>query len=119
MKSAVTFGDDNAGHFLVQAGTSAGILAAGMVLNAASTAEAAAAARGGRTQPSKSQPSKGPSLAFWPDGIRMAISISMQFEAGGGAPQGTRSPLSQGGFSPPGGGHAGPHTPVSLCVSGR
>ena len=31
----------------MQAGTSAGILAAGMVLNAASTAEAAAAARGG------------------------------------------------------------------------
>src|SRR5712664_3831506 len=93
MKSAVTFGDDNAGHCLMQAGTSAGILAAGMVLNAASTAEAAAAARGGRTQPSKSQPSKGPSLAFWPDGIRMAISISMQFEAGGQPPKGTDSPF--------------------------
>src|SRR5258708_39305159 len=102
MKSAVTFGDDNAGHCLMQAGTSAGILAAGMVLNAASTAEAAAAARGGRTQPSKSQPSKGPSLAFWPDGIRMAISISMQFEAGGRAPQGAHKPLPQEGFPPRG-----------------
>src|SRR6267378_2908112 len=100
MKSAVTFGDDNAGHCLMQAGTSAGILAAGMVLNAASTAEAAAAARGGRTQPSKSQPSKGPSLAFWPDGIRMAISISMQFEAGGQPPKGTDSPFPKVDFPP-------------------
>src|SRR5258705_8223123 len=101
MKSAVTFANDNKGHCLMQAGTSAGILAAGMVLNAASTAEAAAAARGGRTQPSKSQPSKGPSLAFSPDGIRMAISISMQFEAGGAPPQGPHQPLSQWGFPPP------------------
>jgi peptidoglycan/xylan/chitin deacetylase (PgdA/CDA1 family) len=95
MKSEVTFGDDNAGNFLMQAGTSAGILAAGMVLNAASTAEAAAAARGGRTQPSK-----GPSPAFWPDGIRMAISISMQFEAGGQPPKGTDSPFPKVDFPP-------------------
>ena len=107
MKSAVTFGDDNAGrsganrrHFLMQAGTSAGILAAGMVLNAASTAEAAAATRGGRTRPSKSQPSKGPSPAFWPDGIKMAISISMQFEAGGQPPKGTDSPFPKVDFPP-------------------
>jgi hypothetical protein len=92
MKSAV--------NVLMRAGTSAGILAAGMVLNAASTAEAAAAARGGRTQPSKSQPSKGPSPAFWPDGIRMAISISMQFEAGGQPPKGTDSPFPKVDFPP-------------------
>src|SRR6267378_4078554 len=100
MKSAVTFGDDNAGHCLMQAGTSAGILAAGMVLNAASTAEAAAAARGGRTQPSKSQPGQGPSSAFWPDGIKLVISISMQFEAGGQPPKGTDSPFPRVDFPP-------------------
>ena len=107
MKSAVTFGDDNAGrsganrrHFLRQAGTSAGILAAGMVLNAATPVKAAAATRGGRTQPRKSQPGQGPSSAFWPDGIRMVISISMQFEAGGQPPKGTDSPFPKVDFPP-------------------
>jgi hypothetical protein len=76
MKNAVTFVDDNAAdlasadrrNVLMQAGTSAGILAAGMVSNAATRLKAAAATRGGRTQPGKSQPGKGPSSAFWPMG---------------------------------------------------
>ena len=33
------------------------------------------------------------SVAFWPDGIQMVISISMQFEAGGQPPKGTDSPF--------------------------
>jgi hypothetical protein len=100
MKSVVMVADDNADlasatrrNFLRQAGTSAGILAAGMVLNAAAPVRAAAATRGGRTQPRKSQPGKGPSSALWPDGIRMVVSISMQFEAGGQPPKGTDSPF--------------------------
>ncbi len=71
MKSVVTFADDNADlasanrrNFLMHAGTSAGILAAGMVLNAATPVEAAAATRVGRSQPRKSQPGKGPSSTF-------------------------------------------------------
>ena len=50
MKSVVTFADDNADlasgnrrNFLMQAGTSAGVLAAGVVLNAATPVKAAAA----------------------------------------------------------------------------
>jgi peptidoglycan/xylan/chitin deacetylase (PgdA/CDA1 family) len=31
--------------------------------------------------------------AFWPDGIRLVVSISMQFEAGGQPPKGTDSPF--------------------------
>jgi hypothetical protein len=30
---------------------------------------------------------------FWPDGVRLVISISMQFEAGGQPPKGTDSPF--------------------------
>lgn len=107
MKSVVTFADDHADlssatrrTFLMQAGTSAGILAAGLALNAATPVKAGAAAPGGPTQPRKSQPGKGPSSAFWPDGIRMVISISMQFEAGGQPPKGTDSPFPKVDFPP-------------------
>ncbi len=78
MKGVVSFADDNADlasanrrNFLMQAGTTAGILAAGMVLNAATPVRAAAATRGGRTQPRKSQRGKGPSSAFWPEQIKL------------------------------------------------
>jgi len=64
MKGVVSFADDNADlasanrrNFLMQAGTTAGILAA--------------ATRGGRTQPRKSQRGKGPSSAFWPEQIKL------------------------------------------------
>jgi peptidoglycan/xylan/chitin deacetylase (PgdA/CDA1 family) len=30
---------------------------------------------------------------FWPDGVRLVISVSMQFEAGGQPPKGTDSPF--------------------------
>jgi len=78
MKGVVSFADDNADlasanrrNFLMQAGTTAGILAAGMVLNAATPVRAAAATRGGRTQPRKSHGGKaprrpsGPSRSSW------------------------------------------------------
>jgi peptidoglycan/xylan/chitin deacetylase (PgdA/CDA1 family) len=100
LKRVVTFADDNADpaganrrNVLMHAGASAGILAAGMVLNAASPAKAATATRGGRTQLRKSRLGKGLSSAFWPDGIQMVISISMQFEAGGQPSKGTDSPF--------------------------
>ena len=38
--------------------------------------------------------------AFWPDGIRLVISISMQFEAGGQPPKGTDSPFPKVDFPP-------------------
>jgi hypothetical protein len=45
-------------------------------------------------QPRKSQPEERPSSnTFWPEGIRLVISISMQFEAGGQPPKGTDSPF--------------------------
>lgn len=37
---------------------------------------------------------------FWPDGIRLVISISMQFEAGGQPPKGTDSPFPSVDFPP-------------------
>jgi peptidoglycan/xylan/chitin deacetylase (PgdA/CDA1 family) len=36
---------------------------------------------------------------FWPDGIRLVISISMQFEAGGQPPKGTDSPFPKVDFA--------------------
>jgi peptidoglycan/xylan/chitin deacetylase (PgdA/CDA1 family) len=47
-----------------------------------------------------SQPAKTPSSAFWPDGIQLVISISMQFEAGGQPPKGTDSPFPKVEFPP-------------------
>src|SRR2546425_1065604 len=69
--------------FLVRAGASAGTLA-GVTL-----------------QPRKDPPaevrSSGP---FWPDGIRLVISISMRFEAGGQPSKGTDSPFPKVDFPP-------------------
>src|SRR2546428_9633899 len=80
----------NRRNFLVYAGSGAGMLAAGMVLSAATPAKASAGMQDDRTQPRKSQPGESPSAgAFGPDGIRLVISISMQFEAGGEPPRGT------------------------------
>ena len=95
MKSVVTFAGDHADlasanrrTFLMQAATSVGLLAAGMVLDAATPVQA------------KSQPAKGASSAFWPDGIKLVISISMQFEAGGQPPKGADSPFPGIDFPP-------------------
>ena len=37
--------------------------------------------------------SNGSSKTFWPDGVRLVISVSMQFEAGGQLPKGSDSPF--------------------------
>jgi len=96
----------NRRSFLVQAGTGGGFLAAGIVLNATTPEKASAAMQPGSVQPRESQPGKGqpgesPSPgAFWPDGIRLVISISMQFEAGGQPPTGADSPFPKVDFPP-------------------
>lgn len=69
--------------FLVQAGAAAGGMAA-MALTA--QAKTAVAAR----MPSATPAAEG---SFWPGDTRLAISISMQFEAGGQPPKGTDSPF--------------------------
>ena len=69
--------------FLVQAGAAAGGMAA-MALTA--QAKTAVAAR----MPSETPAAEG---SFWPGDTRLAISISMQFEAGGQPPKGTDSPF--------------------------
>lgn len=60
--------------FLIGASAGAGLLAAGA---SAATAKTAAKSAG----------------AFWPNGERLVISVSMQFEAGGQPPKGTDSPF--------------------------
>ncbi|AWV00527.1 polysaccharide deacetylase [Burkholderia sp. JP2-270] len=75
--------------FLAQAGAG---LAAGVAL-AAGAASPAAASPG----PAPAAPDAGP---FWPDGTRLAISISMQFEAGGQPPKGADSPFPSVAFPP-------------------
>lgn len=72
--------------FLTRAGTGAGALAAGALL----AGNAAAQTQRGSTPAATSAPASG---QFWPDGIRLVISISMQFEAGGQPPKGTDSPF--------------------------
>ncbi|WP_049621527.1 polysaccharide deacetylase family protein [Frateuria defendens] len=79
-------------RFLAQGGAGAGLLAAGMMLGATTPAAAMGAAdAGARKNPQ--QRHRTATGAFWPDGIRLAVSISMQFEAGGQPPKGTDSPF--------------------------
>jgi peptidoglycan/xylan/chitin deacetylase (PgdA/CDA1 family) len=80
-------------HFLLQAGTGAGALTAGLLLNATASEDAAAAPEG-QARASVTQPRKGRSSgASWPNGIRLVVSVSMMFEAGGQPPKGTDSPF--------------------------
>ena len=44
-------------------------------------------------------PSRAASNRFWPDDIRLVISISMQFEAGGQPAKGTDSPFPKVDFA--------------------
>ncbi|RQS61857.1 polysaccharide deacetylase [Burkholderia sp. Bp8963] len=78
--------------FLAQAGAGAG-LAAGLALGAAATPAGAATARTAPSTPHGAGP-------FWPDTIRLVISISMQFEAGGQPPKGADSPFPPVAFPP-------------------
>src|SRR5437899_2571572 len=47
----------------------------------------------GRTKPSSSSALSGSETAFWPDGARLVISISMQMEAGAQPLSGAESPM--------------------------
>ncbi len=75
--------------FLTRAGTGVGVLAAGALLRGRVDAQDSTVA-------APHTPKSGaitPEGRFWPDGIRLVISISMQFEAGGQPPKGTDSPF--------------------------
>jgi peptidoglycan/xylan/chitin deacetylase (PgdA/CDA1 family) len=77
----------------MQAGTGAGTLTAGLLLSAKAS-ESAGAEAPGQARTNAIQPHKRPpSGAFWPNGIRLVVSVSMMFEAGGQPPKGTDSPL--------------------------
>jgi hypothetical protein len=56
------------------------------------------AARTKPTSRSKLRNTETASNHFWPDGIRLVVSIFMQFEAGGQPLKGTDSPLPPVGF---------------------
>ncbi|MRW82775.1 polysaccharide deacetylase family protein [Pseudoduganella sp. FT26W] len=71
-------------RFLAQAATGAVAGAAVLAAGATGAADALAGAQ--------AQTATAPG-AFWPDGARMVISISMQFEAGGQPPKGADSPF--------------------------
>ncbi|HDR9507090.1 polysaccharide deacetylase [Burkholderia cepacia] len=79
--------------FLAQAGAGAGLAAAGAVLGSA--ARGASAATAGSLAAPTAADGK-----FWPNDIRLAISISMQFEAGGQPPKGADSPFPPVAFPP-------------------
>ncbi|WP_414857530.1 polysaccharide deacetylase family protein [Burkholderia sp. IT-111MI5] len=79
--------------FLAQAGAGAGLAAAGAVLGSA--ARGASTATAGSLAAPTAADGK-----FWPDDIRLAISISMQFEAGGQPPKGADSPFPPVAFPP-------------------
>jgi hypothetical protein len=71
-------------HFVLRAGIGTGVLAAGLVLDATAP-ESADAETPGQASPSRA--------AFWPNGTRLVISVSMIFEAGGQPAKDTDSPF--------------------------
>jgi Polysaccharide deacetylase len=79
---------------LTRAGAGAGLLAAGNLLHStAADAQARAAGAAGAGAPIASESARSLGGRFWPDGIKLPVSISMQFEAGGQPPKGTDSPF--------------------------
>ncbi len=81
-------------RFLLQAGTGASALAAGLFLNAKASESAGTEAPGGQVRSNAVRPRKNPLPGtFWPNGIRLVVSVSMMFEAGGQPPKGTDSPF--------------------------
>src|SRR5947209_696128 len=82
--------DSNRRHFLVQAGTGASALTAGLFLGASASQGTGAEAPAGRKTTTAVQANKRPSAgSFWPNGIRLVVSVSMMFEAGGQPAKGT------------------------------
>jgi peptidoglycan/xylan/chitin deacetylase (PgdA/CDA1 family) len=80
--------------FIARAGAAASVLAAGAILPTAASAQAAPLPAGA---PMAGKPG---ASDFWPDGIRLVISVSMQFEAGGQPHKGTDSPFPKVDFPP-------------------
>lgn len=78
--------DGNRRDFLAKAGVGAGMLVTGMAIQATPGPQAVAQAKPGHV---------GDAVRgdVWPNGARLVISISMQFEAGGQPPKGTDSPF--------------------------
>jgi peptidoglycan/xylan/chitin deacetylase (PgdA/CDA1 family) len=79
--------------FLVRAG--AGVIAAGAAVDTPATAQAPAKDLTTPSREDAAQPGR-----FWPDDIRLVVSISMQFEAGGQPSKGTDSPFPKVDFPP-------------------
>lgn len=79
--------DDSRRDFLAKAGMGAGMLATGLAMHAMPGVAMAAQDASRRTDHGDENG------AFWPDGARLVISISMQFEAGGQPAKGTDSPF--------------------------
>lgn len=72
-------------RFLAASGAAAAMVASGSLVPSARAQSAA--------KPSAQTRGKDDDGRFWPDGHRLVISISMQFEAGGQPPKGTDSPF--------------------------
>ncbi|MDN7675532.1 polysaccharide deacetylase family protein [Burkholderia oklahomensis] len=97
--------------FLARAGGGIGLAAAGLALGSAAapsgaaaagataSAHAAAASTAARS-PLRSPAGQAAPGAFWPNGARLVISISMQFESGGQPPTGPDSPFPHVDFPP-------------------
>jgi peptidoglycan/xylan/chitin deacetylase (PgdA/CDA1 family) len=81
-------------HFLAQAGAGASALTAGLLLSAKASQGAGAEAPVGKARSKAVRSQKGRSPGgFWPNGIRLVVSVSMMFEAGGQPAKGTDSPF--------------------------
>ena len=78
--------DGSRRDFLAKAGVGASMLATGMAIHAMPGTQAVAQAQSGHARDAVQGD-------FWPNGARLVISISMQFEAGGQPPKGTDSPF--------------------------
>ncbi|CAM2150996.1 allantoinase [Pararobbsia alpina] len=81
--------------FLTRAGASAGALAVGAMLAGQASAQSstqsnAAGAQSNGSAAAGVSPNQG---AFWPNGARLVVSISMQFEAGGQPAKGADNPF--------------------------
>lgn len=73
--------------FLASAGAGTGVLAAGALLPSGTAAQQTGS--GATARPA----SGGANGAWWPNGARLVVSISMQFEAGGQPPKGADNPF--------------------------
>jgi len=77
-------------RFLTQAGTGVGLLVASAALASPATPSSGTAASTQTAQPNPGE--------LWPNGARLVISVSMQFEAGGQPTKGTDSPFPRVNF---------------------